>query len=214
MIRGLHIFSKNLAFFFAILTMVWFCVAVSPRDKSITLFLFLITISLAFIAVFTSFLIPRGSKRHDEPFSISPVTQVFTIAIAILLILAVALPSYRGSGVRRKYSRSKKTLRELTAAIGEYKKEKGVFPASLFELTTPVAYIEAIDRDPFNDHYQYHTDGGRWFLCGAGPDRDSDLDPSAVIEGGKEIGFLLQEQSYDPTNGTRSNGDMWRYGPR
>jgi hypothetical protein len=46
---------------------------------------------------------------------------------------------------------------------------------------------------------------GRWSLFSRGPDLDYEL---AVEEGGS--GLLI---TYDPTNGTTSNGDIMRFGP-
>jgi len=108
-------------------------------------------------------------------------------------------------------------------------------------LTTPVAYITTLPNDPFWSYKLYpgwppthpcvypfwdpaQVDGqkasatglfrymqeermrkGRWLLFGCGPDRDNE---ASVVMGGS--GYLYY---YDPSNGTVSDGDIYRFGP-
>jgi len=96
-------------------------------------------------------------------------------------------------------------------------------------LTSPIAYISEIPKDPFNRegnrHYRYgisHHDS-YWILAGNGPDGDEDLDVDRFcLESGLLIAHNssdtiyygydkpLTEYMYDPTNGTKSNGDIIR----
>jgi prepilin-type N-terminal cleavage/methylation domain-containing protein len=103
-------------------------------------------------------------------------------------------------------------------------------------LTTPVAYLESVPRDPFvpqdnisnYDTYDYADaatylpdgriggnrgasvcSGAHWHVVGAGPDR---ID---AFGGGPNMDSLLINQQgvdYDPTNGTVSAGDIVRIG--
>lgn len=101
----------------------------------------------------------------------------------------------------------------------------------LNHLSTPVAYITSIPRDVFADRtkdplgWQYHRDsylyaelkdwgnartyneararGQKWFLVGRGPNLLFDCHD--YVENG--------ETEYDATNGTRSRGDLERFGP-
>lgn len=104
-------------------------------------------------------------------------------------------------------------------------------------LTTPVSYLSAVPKDIFSgdtgdqQYYPYwgpdyfaavktsgsYTrfttvpdlysraagDGSMWLIMSSGPDRD--YEPAFAPWTGFEI--------YDPTNGTISNGDIFRYGP-
>jgi type II secretion system protein G len=106
----------------------------------------------------------------------------------------------------------------------------------LAHLSTPVAYITSIPADPFADQlkdpidWQYHKDGyiyaelefwssgqrtyneaiargEKWFLAGRGPNQL--YDSYYLLNSGVTNG----ETEYDPTNGTRSFGDIERFGP-
>jgi prepilin-type N-terminal cleavage/methylation domain-containing protein len=104
----------------------------------------------------------------------------------------------------------------------------------LNHLSTPVAYMTSVPNDPFADRikdpvgWQYHQDaymyaelqdwgnartyneararGQKWFLTGRGPNLVFDCHAEfGGVEGG--------ETEYDATNGTRSRGDLERFGP-
>jgi hypothetical protein len=91
-------------------------------------------------------------------------------------------------------------------------------------LTTPIAYISALYSDicapsPLDGGsgggnampYLYHTDGRGWILISRYNDGDCDIDPArdydSAAEGPTERLILA---GYDPTNGARSSGDLWR----
>ena len=101
----------------------------------------------------------------------------------------------------------------------------------LNHLSTPVAYITSVPNDPFADaqkgptgwiwhrnNYSYaelkdwgnartyneaRARGLKWFLVGRGPNLVFDYDD--YVENG--------ETEYDATNGTKSRGDLERFGP-
>ena len=106
--------------------------------------------------------------------------------------------------------------------------------ASSRSLTTPVSHQSIIPFDPFDPvkHspenyfdkvYEYGSNFlGYWIMTSYGPDQDSDMeetdyvDPNGTVLG--EINdYLLHLEGtypvYDPTNGTVSNGDLFRTGP-
>ena len=98
-------------------------------------------------------------------------------------------------------------------------------------VTTPIAYISSVPRDIFQQHtplanrrkagslYEFWgTDGNRrsaqwvatgtkFLMIGYGPDQDWDLSGNG---GGTNLMRFINEISYDPTNGTRSSGDIGR----
>jgi hypothetical protein len=54
-----------------------------------------------------------------------------------------------------------------------------------------------------------------WILVSAGPDRDYDISPPKVFDPSTtQPSPALLRLTYDPTNGTMSNGDIWLIGPR
>lgn len=61
--------------------------------------------------------------------------------------------------------------------------------------------------------FRYYTDGNGWIVISVGPDGDYDFDPvkyynSSIIQPSYEL--LCIAVTYDPTNGTISNGDVYR----
>ena len=108
-----------------------------------------------------------------------------------------------------------------------------------YTLSTPVAYLTSYPRDAFSVFRQatfvyWSVEPGRpapsgmlnpttasgWILVSLGPDRDLDIadnwdvyDPGIsqpsdrLLAGTNKKGFAF---TYDPTNGTFSNGDIWR----
>ncbi|OPZ18660.1 MAG: Type II secretion system protein G precursor [candidate division BRC1 bacterium ADurb.BinA364] len=106
-------------------------------------------------------------------------------------------------------------------------------------LTTPVAYVTAFPGDPFADTrgaaFQYYSDPSfvGWIMWSYGPDQDettlSDLGENAAVET-VYLPFITQPSvtlivlgttnvvagskggafTYDPTNGTVSEGDVYR----
>ncbi len=84
-------------------------------------------------------------------------------------------------------------------------------------LTTPVAYITSLHTDMFalqGKSFAYHHDENGWILISPGPDEDYDLkSPEKVYDSSvSQPSPLLVSGpwTYDPTNGTMSNGDVWR----
>lgn len=104
----------------------------------------------------------------------------------------------------------------------------GIIPSVL---TTPVPFLEEFLEDIFgkkNEMIRYGTDGKFWILISNGPDEKPDLflnDMENLKYGGVDLNqgygttsFLsdiveLQPFTYDPTNGGKSTGDVWRVGP-
>jgi Tfp pilus assembly protein PilE len=82
-------------------------------------------------------------------------------------------------------------------------------------LTTPLAYITQLQPDPFAPDkgavYSYYRDGGGWILLSAGPDGDYDIDPQKLYNSSvTQPSTELLSKAYDPTNGTISDGDIFR----
>ena len=82
-------------------------------------------------------------------------------------------------------------------------------------LTTPVQYIKKISRDPYASEkglpFCYYVDGAVWILYSAGPDRDYDFIPRYCWRDvdAQPSDALLISATYDPSNGLKSNGDLW-----
>lgn len=95
----------------------------------------------------------------------------------------------------------------------------------LMTLTTPVAYIPGLFHDPCVKrevtqrpelkYFNYYSTGSSWIQWSAGPDKDYDIDLQVVeqvIDWSKsQPGPEMLPYTYDPTNGTRSDGAMFRF---
>ncbi|MEO8377924.1 MAG: hypothetical protein ABI579_09665 [Candidatus Sumerlaeota bacterium] len=87
-------------------------------------------------------------------------------------------------------------------------------------LTTPIAYL-VLDQlvDPFAANkitgYRYYAVEDGWIVWSAGPDKDYDITPELDYSPSFKPSYnpvpaRLSNVSYDPTNGTISDGDIWR----
>lgn len=85
-------------------------------------------------------------------------------------------------------------------------------------LTTPVAYLASLKVDPFASEkglpFAYFTDGKGWILFSAGFDGHYDINPKRDYDSAvRQPSAKLMILSFDPTNGTVSNGDVFRVSP-
>lgn len=165
------------------------------------------------------------------------------IVVAIISILAaIAVPNMLEAQIRSKVSRAKADMRTLSFALEAYRTDNNHYPETyvttrwqrFIMLTTPIAYISSVPRDPFNvvndgdnlvdwnpRHFFYKmgatplTGPSRYALSSNGPDLDEDSVPIKAYPGFSWTVFLGNDQDfdymiYDPTNGSVSSGDIWR----
>ena len=150
------------------------------------------------------------------------------IVIAIIGILAaIAIPNFLSAQVRAKVSSVQSNIRTITMGLESYRVDNSSYPPGLnpfieptaitetWRLSTPVSYISSIPKDNFYSPQFFGTPGGIfgpggpylhyvsdpvvnevWLMWSYGPDKDMEFD----------------ELYYDPTNGTISNGDIYRVG--
>lgn len=156
--------------------------------------------------------------------------------IGIISILAtIAVPNFLEAQTRSRVSRARADLRSLATAIEAYYVDNNSYPVHQFDetlggaryafaphkgtfqtLTTPIGYITSIWPDPFatgqETTYSYFSTGKTWIVWSFGPDRDDDIGP--FLSGARfdlsELEEALVSYTYDPTNGTISDGDIVR----
>ena len=153
------------------------------------------------------------------------------IVVAIIAILAaIAVPNFLEAQVRAKVSRCRTDMRSMAVALEAYFTDHNRYPVAFRDnihyplsfrvkhITTPVAYIATIPADPFPDavhesefppgavdtfdYWDTTSSEGRtnrtlfgamWRLASAGPDLSQ---------------VWGHDGPYDPSNGTRSQGDL------
>jgi len=160
------------------------------------------------------------------------------IVVAIIAILAaIAVPNFLEAQVRSKVSRVKNDMRSIALAYEAYHIDWNSYPNDqdnyiyhatqngLRQCTTPVAYITSFPHDPFfanpsvvltDDRAApcYEIASARawaepydcYCIISIGPNM---TDHTGGNDGWPEGGTF---RAYDPTNGTVSLGDIYRFG--
>ncbi len=163
------------------------------------------------------------------------------IVVAIIGILAaIAIPNFLQAQIRAKYARVQSDMRSIALAVESYRADHNQYPApSMFEnnyfgyytLTTPEAYLTSIPEDPFKDEafpYGRHYEWGRipdnytgpksaYFAGYGNPSNAFYNSPTLqwmLYSMGPNISYDYYDYpTYDPTNGSISRGDIFRWGP-
>jgi len=166
--------------------------------------------------------------------------ELIVILILIILLAAIAVPNFLEAQIRAKKSKNYSPMRTLATVLESYYNDHGAYPpmrslkdmtekpdelekaggASLQTfspvLTTPTAYIQRFENDPFSPYplpFVYYTDGEGWMILSRGPDGDYDINPAKIYNSSdsyQSFSVLASPATYDPSNGTTSNGDIWR----
>lgn len=180
------------------------------------------------------------SKESATEGGFTLIELLIVIAI-ILTLISIALPNFLEAQVRAKVARAEAELRTIATALESYHTDYYDYPPTPLEslgsrsqrltfLTTPVAYLTDLPIEIFGgelpEPYAYWSANlndamkfspiyfylpierirkGRWVVFSRGPDLNYE---AAIEEGGESL--LIY---YSPTNGTKSNGDLMRFGP-
>ena len=191
--------------------------------------------------------------------------ELLIVVLIIAILAAIAIPNFMEFQTRAKVSRVKSDIRTMATGVEAYCVDEGTYPASmadngtgiyygLFLLTTPIAYLSTIPRDPFGDkevfgekykdYYEFgcgkvgvhaslwiNYPNDTFMLESAGPD-NLDSTFSSLLHGGWRYPstrypwaeyptrLTMTEENirkilhiiYDPTNGTASDGNIYRTG--
>ena len=181
-------------------------------------------------------------KSRRLPSGFTLIELLIVVAI-IAILAAIAVPNFLEAQVRSKVARNASDFRTMATAIESYRidanKYMNSYPSQTYEealnwLTTPVSYLTSIPQDPFRTdktkslnliyiydnledspaeaafkagiiaaYFPFMHSGTQWYITGVGPDQ--------VYEAEKVSNAPYKQ--YDPTNGTISQGDIWRIGP-
>ena len=167
------------------------------------------------------------------------------IVVAIIAILAaIAVPNFLEAQTRAKISRAKADMRSMVTATEAYRVDNNQYPAwgPLYietgdiswvarqqRLTTPIAYITSLPRDPFRSIHPsnplalYNYNVTDFFAGDRGDPVWVTQDPTTPLakffvqvyirswgpDQTYELPYWNLNAAYDPTNGTKSRGDLW-----
>lgn len=183
-------------------------------------------IAIALIAIVAAIATPPsymiGSRRSPNA-GVKADLRSLATAIESYHIDNNSYPAWTADSDRGVNAHSR-TWKELKPPVPTLSSSSAAY--NIKTLTTPLAYISSYFVDPFAakgqqvtfGYYSINTvaesDPDGWILWSAGPDKDYDITMSnieAVYNLGSPVpNPLLVDITYDPTNGTKSNGDVYR----
>lgn len=163
------------------------------------------------------------------------------VVVAVLAILAaIGLPNLLEAQARSKVSRVEADVRTIRTALEAYRTDHAAYPSAFLQeqrvaeplavVTSPVAYITTVPRDPFGEAPYSFNEAIR-FHGYAYVDRASTTDglPADTYGhiwpyvpgreyfvhscGPNRVWDVLPYVTYDPSNGTTSVGDICVFGP-
>lgn len=173
-----------------------------------------------------------GPARDRFGLSLQEMLVVLAVFIVLVVILTI---SSNTVVVKSRLSRVKQEQQMISGALEAYRVEQQRYPSVLGKLVRPTGYLNEIPVDPFSKDnktpYAYYCLSagdpgakGQAILVSAGPDGDIDFFPpvwaemfSGPVGGSTEPGATsgldpvleaILLNTYDPTNGVASSGDV------
>jgi prepilin-type N-terminal cleavage/methylation domain-containing protein len=174
-------------------------------------------IVLIIIGILAAIAIPNfleGSYR-------SPVTKVKSASRSLATAIEAYYVEHKAYPAMRPMTSFTKKAKRLSKVGGLtlMSIEPGRPDIGLAGLTTPVAFISELPMDECAQKnvklkvpLAYYTDDNGWILFSPGNDKDYDLNPARDYDSSipQPSEHLIITATYDPTNGTNSDGDVWR----
>ncbi len=114
----------------------------------------------------------RGSQNRKQIFDAFTLIELLIVVAIIGILAAIAVPNFLNAQVRAKVSRTMSDIRSISTALEMYNTDNGTYPEGratwavfgLDRLTTPIAYMASIPKDPFAPTDPDMTPGGYgWF---------------------------------------------------
>ena len=185
-------------------------------------------------------------NRRDLGFTL---IELLIVVAIIAILAAIAIPNFLAAQVRAKVARVQAEMRTLATGLESYRIDNAEYPIGytagpqtswdpLTALTTPVAYITTVPKDPFwlptspgYNIYLYPGGGPGPYWYWQIPQDDPNFGLQAGywkheawrVAGAGPDGrhgdgtngqvYELNWIDYDPSNGTVSIGEIMRWGP-
>lgn len=162
------------------------------------------------------------------------LVELLVVIAIILILVAIALPNFLLAVTRSNITSAYAEMRTIGTALEMYNVDYRAYPQAvlvrreLSVLVEPVAYIESVPRDPFNERRPYGYGARevarptRWILNSYGADRSSDTDGDDLdfypgytpylfigLQSKPNVNEFWDYMVYSPTNGTISKGDLY-----
>ncbi|MFB3895274.1 MAG: type II secretion system protein [bacterium] len=184
-------------------------------------------IVVAIIAILAAIAIPNflAAQIRSKVARVSGEMQTLTTALESYYVDNNAYPwAYLAS----IYSDFNARLREITTPIA-YISSLPADPFTLMKTAYPFRSVKGTTTYEYEDRnsaiygfYLYHSEteytrffsaNTKWSLNSAGPDQKNLFQFGTPVNVPATEDNQIIRYTYDPTNGTISNGDIWRYGP-
>jgi len=164
--------------------------------------------------------------------------ELLIVVAIIAILAAIAVPNFLEAQIRAKVVTVRNDFRSILVAMEAYRVDNNAYPPDYYAddgygnwdldyrrfvpLTTPIAYLSSIPLNPFFD-FKIGSGRGNYSYWGNDPTMDKEYDVAFQITscGPDGISTLAPvaydvihrtpyflDNLYDPTNGTRSNGDL------
>jgi len=168
--------------------------------------------------------------------------ELLIVVAIIAILALIAVPNFLEAQSRAKMARVKSDLRTIAIACEAYSVDHNSYPPDQDNnplsqsergfsfLTSPIPYLTMKPMDPFSQPFKSndpnYPDIAAFYLMASGADARRTGGPYIVqcyflsSFGADRVGtgsnddfpFDSNLEAYDPTNGTVSNGDMYRFG--
>lgn len=161
-----------------------------------------------------------AETEHSSWYEMAKATPLVLAAVCVIA-LGVLMPNILNARRRQALTQTFTDLGAISSALERFRRDQRRYPAALYQLTTPIAYINPLPTDPFgrgmDHHYQYavHPSQGYWVLIARGPDRVFALDAATLTAQAVraiDLASLTQGKLYDPNFGLISSGDIVQWG--
>ena len=133
---------------------------------------------------------------------LSGVTVLCCVFLVVVLFRDHLFDTTPPNSMSRKYAE----IRSVRVALESYYVDHGLYPKAMEELRYPVPYHgrpSSLNAFGFEIRYFTTPTQDSWMLTAPGPDGILSIDSLASEE-------TLKAQTYDPTNGLSSGGDLVR----